>query len=139
MADIGAEYVFPNYAQVDAKLTINGPGRKVVLRPAAELPPFFGKLLLFGHTSEPESLPGEPIPGTVRFNKDSPPAGSGIAEFSIQNRHLLILFFPKDEDIRVPNALVSSEPPNSSGNEPFGDLFLYKRAEGEWTFELHQE
>lgn len=52
MADIGAEYVFPNYAQVDAKLTINGPGRKVVLRPAAELPPFFGKLLLCKYRSQ---------------------------------------------------------------------------------------
>ncbi|KAB5588478.1 hypothetical protein CTheo_8082 [Ceratobasidium theobromae] len=134
MADIGAEFVFPN--PVDADLTIDSVNGKVRLDPKAELVPFIGRVVLPGPLPEAESLLSEALSGIVRYDKNSPPRGSAIANFSIRDRHLFVLFYPKDKEI--PNAFVSPESSGPKGEKEVGDYFLINRAEGEWTFDFNQ-
>ncbi|KAB5591527.1 hypothetical protein CTheo_5034 [Ceratobasidium theobromae] len=107
---------------VRGKLTIDGDS--VRLDSVEALPPFIGKVVEAGL----EILPIV-ILGTVRYDKNSPPAGSGVARFTIQeDKRLLIVFFPKD--VEIPNAVFQSD--NAYGDNP-----PIKQAEGEWTVDLN--
>ncbi|KAB5588479.1 hypothetical protein CTheo_8083 [Ceratobasidium theobromae] len=114
---------FPD--SVSAKFTLNA--QNVRLDSEEGLPPFIGRVV--ETFSGLDILPLE-IPGTVKYDKKSPPAGSAIARFSIQesDKRLLIIFLPKGADI--PNALFLSE-------QEHGPMPPIKLAEGEWTFDFN--